>query len=92
MLAGEAVTASSKCRSADPEREHRTTPTRSPQRAHIDFLFVVKWSVRVVGARAIVTGQRLWPVVIQSGEGPGSDYAEAPVFRFEPATQASESS
>jgi hypothetical protein len=31
-------------------------------------------------------------VVVESGEGPGGDFAEAPVFRFEPVTQASESS
>jgi hypothetical protein len=34
-----------------------------------------------VGARAAVTGQRVWPVVLGWVQGSGSDCAEEPVFR-----------
>jgi hypothetical protein len=38
----------------------------------------------------IGTGHMMWPVVVVSVQGPGGDFAEEPVFRCEPATQATE--
>src|SRR4051812_7107506 len=40
------------------------------------------------GARTCKTAQRGWPVVLQSVQGLGGDFAEEPVFRCEPVTQA----
>ena len=41
------------------------------------------------GARG-VTGRVAWPVVVESVQGPGSDFAEEPLFRCEAATLATE--
>jgi hypothetical protein len=45
-----------------------------------------------VGARGNVTDQLCCSVALLWFQGLGRDFAEEPVFRFEPATQASESS
>ena len=45
-----------------------------------------------VRARGVtVTGQPCRPLVVGWVQGPGSDFAEEPVFRCEPVTQATES-
>ena len=43
-----------------------------------------------LGARVFITGEVVWPVVVVSVLGPGGDFAEEPVFRCEPVTQATE--
>jgi hypothetical protein len=74
----------------DAEQQHRTTSSRTGRAMQNDFLFVVKRPVRGWGARASVTGPVVWPMVVVSVQGPGSDFAEEPLFRCEAATLATE--
>ena len=60
------------------------------QRARTVTSWLSSACLGVVVARAGVTGQIVRPVVVVSVQGLGGDFAEEPVFRCEPATQATE--
>ena len=77
-----------------PAAQHSTTERpRTPEAiARSENLSAVKWRFRRVSGRAGrgVTGQLVCPVVVGWVQGLGSDFAEEPVFRCEPVTQATE--